>query len=201
MRTSSPSPALVITAAQVDTLVESLRGALAACSPRGRDAVVDLLGAFRRRPFLTPTEREQIERGWHGAAARRRADRPDHRRAARRPPSPRAATIPGLELADAERSRAILVYACAATRRFAVLGGEEIRRVAPRLLGNLAADLARHFEKNGTATASQGRCECSNNAASLLLPPTAATRRLRHRRRVRSVTAVYRRRVRSQARC
>jgi uncharacterized membrane protein len=52
------------------------------------------------------------------------------------------------ELADAERSRAILVYVCAATRRFAVVGGDEIRRVAPQAAwNNLLRNLARHFQE------------------------------------------------------
>jgi uncharacterized membrane protein len=109
---------------------------------------VDLLGAFRRRPFLTPTEREQIEAGL--ATARRHAAAPigliideraagDHEVRARQ-------LFQDWELADTERSRAILVYACAATRQFAVIGGDEIRRVAPQAFWeNLQRDLTRHF--------------------------------------------------------
>lgn len=111
---------------------------------------MDLLGAFRRRPFLTPTEREQVEAGL--ATARRHAAAPigliideraadDHQDRARQ-------LFQDWELADAERSRAILVYACAATRRFAVIGGEEVRRVAPETFWEtLQRDLARHFEE------------------------------------------------------
>jgi len=108
------------------------------------------LGAFRRRPFLTPTEREQIEAGL--ATARRHAGAPltlfiDERAAA--DPEVRARQVfQEWELADAERSRAILVYACAATRRFAVVGGYEICRVAPQAAwNNLQRNLARHFEQ------------------------------------------------------
>ena len=111
---------------------------------------MDLLGAFRRRPFLTPTEREQIEAGL--ATARRHAGAPigliiDEHAAA--DPEGRAGQLfQGWQLAEKERSRAILVYACAATRRFAVLGGEEIRRVAPQAFWeNLQRDLTRHFEE------------------------------------------------------
>ena len=110
----------------------------------------DLLGAFRRRPFLTPTERTQIEAGL--ATARRHAGAPialviDQRAAA--DPEGRARQLfQDWKLADAERSRAILLYACAATRRFAVVGGDEIRRVASQAAwDNLRRDLTRHFEE------------------------------------------------------
>ncbi len=110
----------------------------------------DLLGAFRRRPFLTPTEREQIEAGL--GTARRHAGAPlslciDERAAA--DPEGRARQVfQDWDLADTERARAILVYACAATRRFVVVGGDEIRRVAPPAAwSSLQHNLARHFEE------------------------------------------------------
>jgi len=111
---------------------------------------VDLLGAFRRRPFLTPTEREQIEAGL--ATARRHAAAPigliiDDRAAADHDVRARQ-LFQNWELADPDRSRAILVYACAATRRFAVVGGDEIRRVAPETFWDtLQRDLTRHFDE------------------------------------------------------
>ncbi len=110
----------------------------------------DLLGAFRRRPFLTPTEREQIEAGL--ATARRHAAAPigliiDEQAAG--DPEVRARQLfQDWELAGTERSRAILVYACAATRRFAVMGGDEVHRAAPETSWKtLQRDLARHFEE------------------------------------------------------
>ena len=110
----------------------------------------DLLGAFRRRPFLTPTERTQIEAGL--ATARRHAGAPiglviDQRAAA--DPEGRARQLfQDWKLSDAERSRAILLYACAATRRFAVVGGDEVRRVAAQAAWDtLQRDLTRHFEE------------------------------------------------------
>lgn len=110
----------------------------------------DLLGAFRRRPFLTPTEREQIEAGL--ATARRHAGAPIaliiDERATADPEGRARQAFQEWPLADAERSRAILVYACAATRRFAVVGGDEVRRVAsPAAWDNLQRDLTRHFEE------------------------------------------------------
>ena len=47
----------------------------------------------------------------------------------------------------AARPRAVLVYANAATRRFAVIGGEEIRRVAPQAFwAQVHSDLQHHFD-------------------------------------------------------
>lgn len=110
-----------------------------------------LLGALRRRPFLTATEREQIEAGL--ATARRHTDAPiglivDERAAA--DPEARARELFATwKLPEADRSRAILVYACAASRRFAVIGGDEIRQLAPALFWeSLQRDLTRHFEEH-----------------------------------------------------
>ncbi len=42
---------------------------------------------------------------------------------------------------------AVVVYACAATRQFAVVGGEEIRRLAPPAFWEqVQSELHRHFE-------------------------------------------------------
>jgi len=111
---------------------------------------VVLLNAFRRRPFLTPTEREQIEAGL--ATARRHADAPIgliiEARATADPDVRARHLFEAWDLSERERPRAILVYACAATRRFAVVGGDEVRRVAPPTFWeNLQRDLARHFEE------------------------------------------------------
>lgn len=111
---------------------------------------MSLLRAFRRRPFLTETEREQIDAGL--ATARRHADAPiglviEDRADA--DPDVRAQHLFGAwDVPEPDRARAILVYACGATRRFAVVGGEEIRRVAPQAFWeNLQRDLSRHFEE------------------------------------------------------
>jgi len=46
-----------------------------------------------------------------------------------------------------ERPRAILIYACGATHRFAVVGGEEVRRVAPAAFWEqVHVELQRHFD-------------------------------------------------------
>ena len=111
----------------------------------------ELLGAFRRRPFLTPTEREQIEAGL--ATAQRHAGAPIglviDQRAEGEPEGRARYLLQSWALAERERSRAVLVYACAATRRFSVVGGEEIQRVAPQAFwDSLGRDLARHFEEH-----------------------------------------------------
>lgn len=111
---------------------------------------MDLARVFRRRPFLTPVERQQIEAGL--ATARRHAAAPlglivDQRAAGDH--EVRAQQLfREWDLPDAERRRAVLVYACAANRRFAVVGGEEIRQLAPpSFWETLHRDLARHFDE------------------------------------------------------
>lgn len=109
-----------------------------------------LLNAFRRPAFLTPTEREQIEAGL--ATARRHADAPIglliEARAVVDPEARARQLFDAWDLPERDRQRAILVYACGATRRFAVVGGDEIRQIAPRTFWeNLQRDLARHFEE------------------------------------------------------
>lgn len=109
-----------------------------------------VLAAFRRRPFLTEGEREQIEAGL--ATARRHAgapiglvidDEPAGDPAARADQLFREWVLPGTA-----HSVAVLVYACAASRRFAVVGGETIRLVAPQAFWEtLDRDLTRHFEE------------------------------------------------------
>lgn len=109
-----------------------------------------LLGAFRRRPFLTPLEREQIAAGL--ATAQRHAAAPIGLIIDERAPRDHEARAQELfrawDLPDAARQRAVLVYACAANRGFALVGGDEIRRIAPRTFWDaLQRDLARHFEE------------------------------------------------------
>ncbi len=108
------------------------------------------LNAFRWRHFLTETEREQV------AAALDEAGR--HTRAkiglsieaqATDDPHARARTL-FLEwfLPEAERPTAVLVYICAATRGYAIVGGEEVHRVAPPTFWEVVdRDLSHHFEE------------------------------------------------------
>jgi hypothetical protein len=100
---------------------------------------VDLLAAFRRPPFLTATERDQVEAGL--ATARRHAGTPlglviDDQPVA--DPAVRAEQFfREWDLLETERPAAVLVYACAATRRFAPQAFWEA----------LDRDLTRHFEE------------------------------------------------------
>ncbi len=111
---------------------------------------VGFLNAFRWRHFLTETEREQV------AAALDEAGR--HTRAkiglsieaqATDDPHARAHTLfREWRLPQAERPTAVLVYVCAATRGYAIVGGEEVRRVAPPTFWELVdRDLSHHFEE------------------------------------------------------
>jgi uncharacterized membrane protein YgcG len=110
---------------------------------------VGLLAAFRRRPFLTETERAQLADGL--AHARRHAGEPIEliieARASEEPEARAAALLDAWTLPPAARARAVLIYACEATHRFAVVGGAEIRRIAPALFWDqVRAELARHFD-------------------------------------------------------
>ena len=109
---------------------------------------MELLAAFRRRPFLTATEREEVEAGL--ATARRHAGAPIGLVVDDEPAGDPAIRADQLfrewDIPEAERLTAVLVYACGATRRFAVVGGEAIRRVAPQTFWDgLDRDLTRHF--------------------------------------------------------
>ena len=109
-----------------------------------------LLSAFSRRPFLTETERAQIEAGL--ATARRHAGAPLGLVIDKEPMGDPGVRVEELfrewDVPEAERQTAVLVYACAATRRFAVAGGEVIRRTAPQAFWEtLDRDLTRHFEE------------------------------------------------------
>jgi uncharacterized membrane protein YgcG len=110
---------------------------------------VGLLSAFRRRPFLTPTEQQQLADGVAHACRHARARISlvidEH---AKGDPEARALTLlREWELPEAERPTAVLIYACAATRQFAVVGGEAIRRIAPPAFWDqVRGELQRHFE-------------------------------------------------------
>ena len=106
-------------------------------------------GSFRR-PFLTDTERSQLEAGL--AHALRHAGAPIalriDARAAGDPAARASALFAEWLLPPDERARAVLLYACAATRRFAVAAGESIHGAAPETFWTkLSDDLARHFRE------------------------------------------------------
>jgi len=103
-----------------------------------------------RRRFLTATERQQI------AAALEEARR--HTRArigllvdeqATADPQARAQILlQDWDLPEDQRPTAVLVYVSARSRAFAVVGGDEVRRVAPRTFWeSVNRDLHHHFDE------------------------------------------------------
>ncbi len=109
-----------------------------------------LLDGLHRGPFLTATEREQIGAALEEATRHTRARiglSIDER--SRGDPQTRArALFQEWDLLPSERPTAVLVYVCAPTRTFAVVGGEEIQRAAPRTFwDSVDRDLHHHFEE------------------------------------------------------
>ena len=109
-----------------------------------------LLAAFRLRRFLTAREREQIEAALAEAGRHTRARlilSIDERAAA--DPRARAQALFGQwDLPEDERPTAVLVYVSAASRTFAIAGGNEVRRVAPQAFWELVdRDLRHHFDE------------------------------------------------------
>lgn len=106
------------------------------------------LAGFRLRRFLTAKEREQI------AAALAEANRQTQARIglfiegqATPDPQTRARGLcDQWDLPQGDRARAVLVYVCASSRRFAIVGGEEVRQAAPGEFWELVnRDLQHHF--------------------------------------------------------
>ena len=109
---------------------------------------MEFLRAFRR-PFLTDAERAQLQDGL--AHACRHAGEPIgliiDTRASGEPEARAVSLLETWDISAAARARAVLVYANAATRRFAVVGGEEIRRAAPHAFWTqVKVDLQHHFD-------------------------------------------------------
>ena len=105
---------------------------------------------FRARRLLSETEREQI------AAALAESSRYTRARiglaiedASTKDPVARAqALFREWSLPEVERPTAVLLYVCASRRTFAVVGGEEVYRVAPPAFwGQVDRDLHHHFEE------------------------------------------------------
>jgi uncharacterized membrane protein len=111
---------------------------------------VGLLNGFRRRRFLTAEGRAQIDAGLASAAGHTRARlgliidetaAPDAAGRARQ-------RFQEWRIPEAEKGTAILVYASAASWTYAVVGGEEVRRVAPAAFWEtVEADFKRHFDE------------------------------------------------------
>jgi len=109
---------------------------------------MELLRAFRP-PFLTDAERGQLLDGL-AHACRHAGERIDLIIDARALGDPEARAMSLFETWDISaeaRPRAVLVYANAATHRFAVVGGEEIQQVAPKAFwAQVRSELQRHFD-------------------------------------------------------
>jgi uncharacterized membrane protein len=112
---------------------------------------VGLLAALRRRRFLTAAERAQI------AAALAGVDRYTKARIglsidddASDDPQGRAETLfRQWDLPETARPTAVLLYVSAVSRNFAVVGGAEVCRIAPRAFWEvLHRDLGHHFEEH-----------------------------------------------------
>jgi uncharacterized membrane protein YgcG len=109
---------------------------------------MEFLRAFRP-PFLTDAERAQLQDGL--AHACRHAGEPIGLIIETRASGESEARVVSLfetwDISTAARPRAVLVYANAATRRFAVIGGAEIQQVAPQAFWTqVNADLQHHFD-------------------------------------------------------
>lgn len=109
-----------------------------------------MLTAFRRRRFLTVAERQQIEAALAEAGRHTRAQigLVIEERSSADPQAHAHALFQQWDLPEAERATAVLVYIWAVTRQFALVGGEEIQRVAPRTFWELVdRELHHHFDE------------------------------------------------------
>lgn len=109
-----------------------------------------LLDALRRRRFLTVAERDQIAAALAEAVrhTRARIGLFIDERASTDPQARAQAIFQQWDLPEDERATAALVYVSAASRTFAIIGGEEVRRVTPRTFWELVdRDLRHHFDE------------------------------------------------------
>jgi len=108
------------------------------------------LSAFRLRRFLTVTEREQIAAALAGAGrhTRARIGLSIDERAAKDPQARARVLFQEWRLPEGERPTAVLVYVSAPSRTYAIVGGEEVHRLAPQTFWELVdRDLHHHFEE------------------------------------------------------
>jgi len=105
---------------------------------------------FGLRRFLTMTEREQIEAALveAGRHTRARIGLIIDERAAKRPQDRARAKFLEWQLSKDELPTAVLVYVSAPSRTFAIVGGEEVRKLASQNFWELVdRDLHHHFEE------------------------------------------------------
>ena len=109
-----------------------------------------LWAALRLRGFLTLTEREQVvaalaEAGRH---TRARIGLTVDDRATGDPRARARECFERWSLPESERPTAVMVYVNGVSRSFAVVGGDEIERVAPRAFWEVVTrDLTHHFDE------------------------------------------------------
>jgi uncharacterized membrane protein len=103
-----------------------------------------------RRRFLTETERAQITAGLAeaGRHTRARIGLTIDEQAAEDPHGCAQHHFQAWNLPEDERPTAVLVYVSARSRAFAVVGGEEVRRIAPRTFWEgVNRELHHHFDE------------------------------------------------------
>ena len=108
------------------------------------------LDTFRLRRFLTVTEREQIAAALAEASrhTRARIGLSIDERASRDPRERARRCFAEWKLPEDERLTAVLVYVSASSRTYAIVGGQEVQRLAPPTFWDLVhRDLSHHFEE------------------------------------------------------
>ena len=108
------------------------------------------LAALQRRRFLTESERKQITAGLEEAGRHTlaRIGLTIDEKAADDPHGRAQHHFQAWNLPEDERSTAVLVYVSARGRAFAVVGGDEVRRVAPQTFWEAVdRDLHHHFDE------------------------------------------------------
>lgn len=108
------------------------------------------LSGFRLQRFLTVTEREQIAAALAGAGryTRARIGLSIDERAATDPQARARVHFQEWQLPEGERATAVLVYVSAPSRTYAIVGGEQVQKVAPQAFWELVdRDLHHHFEE------------------------------------------------------
>ncbi len=105
---------------------------------------------FLRRRFLTATERQQIAAALEEARrhTRARIGLTIDEKVADNPQDRAQHHFQAWNLPEDERPTAVLVYVSARSRAFAVVGGEEVRRIAPRTFWEVVnRELRHHFDE------------------------------------------------------
>jgi uncharacterized membrane protein YgcG len=108
------------------------------------------LDTFRLRRFLTVTEREQIAAALAEASrhTRARIGLSIDERASRDPRERARRCFAEWKLPEDDRPTAVLVYVSAPSRAYAIVGGQEVQKLAPPTFWDLVhRELSHHFEE------------------------------------------------------